>query len=282
MKEKPLVVVIGGPTAVGKSDFAVSLAKILQTYGIYSEIVSADSRQVYRGLDLLSGKITKKEMQRVPHHMLDIASATRTYAVSRYKISTTKIIKKLHKENKIPIIVGGTGFYIDAILHKNTFPEVKPNKKLRASLEKKSSEFLYNDLKKKDPIRAESIDPHNKVRLIRALEIIETLGFVPNNQKELLYTPIYVYLDMEDEKLKKKIYDRILLRIKKGMLREAKKMHEQGLSYKKMESLGLECRYASLYLQKKINKEEFIEQLFSATWHYVKRQRTWFKKRFED
>ncbi|MDQ5971125.1 MAG: tRNA dimethylallyltransferase, partial [Patescibacteria group bacterium] len=171
---KPKIIVILGQTSTGKSDFAVQMAK-----EIGGEIISADSRQVYKGLDLGTGKITKKEMRGIPHHLLDVANPKKTFTVSDYKKITEKKISEISKNSKVPILCGGTGFYIDAIVSGQIFPEVPPNKLLRKELENKSKEELFKILKKLDKNRAETIDKDNPVRLIRAIEIAEALGSVP-------------------------------------------------------------------------------------------------------
>ncbi len=270
--KKPHVIVVCGPTATGKSDYAVELAE-----KINGEIVSADSRQVYTGLDIGSGKITTKEMRGVPHYLLDVASPKRVFSVARYKQLGERAIDQILKKNKIPIIVGGTGFYIDVLLGLD-LPEVPPNKILRKELEKKSTEELFTLLKKKDKARALTIDKDNKVRLIRALEIIETLGTVPKQKKILKYTVEYTYLDFPDEVLKERIHIRLVKRMRQGMLKEVQNLHNAGLSWKRLEALGLEYRYLALYLQKKLTKQQMLAELEMAIWHYAKRQRTWFKK----
>ena len=182
---KPKVLIILGPTATGKSDVAVDIAKKFSAYGGSAagrngaEIISADSRQVYKGMDLGSGKITKKEMRGIPHYLLDVVKPNTIFSVSKYKQLAEKAIKKIIAKNKLPIIVGGTGFYIDSISKNIELPEVKPNKKLRKRLEKKSAEELFTMLKKLSPTRAKNIDRYNKVRLIRAIEIAKTLGTIP-------------------------------------------------------------------------------------------------------
>lgn len=267
------IIVICGPTATGKSDYAVSLAK-----KINGEIISADSRQVYKGLDIGSGKITKKEMQNVPHHMLDIASPKRIYTVAQYKKYGTLAIKKIISKGKIPIIVGGTGLYIDALIYDTSFPEVKPNKKLREQLSKKTLEELQNILKKLDKKRYSSIDNQNAVRLIRAIEIASHLGNVPEQKRKNIYDVKWIYLDYPDDVLKERINQRLEKRFKQGMIKEVEGLRKNGLSFKRLEALGLEYRYIALYLQNKLSKSEMVDQLEKAIWQYVKRQRTWFKK----
>lgn len=267
------IIVICGPTATGKSDYAVALAK-----QISGEIVSADSRQAYRGLDIGSGKITKREMKGVPHHLLDVANPKRIFSVAQFQKLGAKTIKDILKRGKMPIICGGTGFYIDALVYEQNFPEVKPNSKLRKKLETYTTAALAQLLEKQDPARYETIDIHNRVRLIRALEIVETLGHVPKVTRVPKYEIEWYYLDFPDDVLKRRIHDRLIKRMRAGMVREVKQLHDEGVSWKRLESLGLEYRYLAQYLQKKLSKQEMLAQLESAIWHYAKRQRTWFKK----
>ena len=274
----PPLVAIVGPTSSGKTSFSISLAKSIKKSGIITEIVSADSRQVYKGLNLLSGKVTKKEMAGIPHHMLDVANPKRVYSVVEFKKDAEKIIDEIHARGHLPILVGGTGFYVDAVTKGIILPEVKANPTLRKSLSRLSVDKLFAKLQNIDPERAEGIDKHNSVRLIRAIEIATALGKVPKVQAKPKYKVTTFGIDLPDKELKKNIHTRLLARIKAGMLREAKKLHDAGLSYKRMEELGLECRYASLYLQKKITKEQLLNELETAIWHYAKRQRTWFKR----
>lgn len=280
------IIVILGQTATGKSDFAVEIAK-----NIGGEVISADSRQVYEGMDLGTGKITKKEMQKVPHHLLDVASPTTTFSVSKYKKLADKKITEIAKNGHIPIICGGTGFYIDAVIDDVVLPAVKPDKKLRKELEKKSKEELFLILKKLDKNRAESIDKDNPVRLIRAIEIAKSLGSVPALKKstESKYNVIKIGLTMPDEVLKERIYKRLHARIKAGMIKEVQNLYSRGISWRKLENFGLEYRYCAQFLQgkfgdisthknKKIALEKMMELLNIEIWHYAKRQKTWFKK----
>ena len=276
--KKPFVISIVGPTSSGKTGFSIELAKKLKKIGINPEIVSADSRQVYKGLDLLSGKVTKKEMSGVPHHMLDVANPKKTYSVSLYKKDAERKINEILSRGNLPIIVGGTGFYIDAITKGVVLPQVAPDKNLRDKLSNKTEKELFSMLKKLDKNRAETIDFKNKVRLIRAIEIANSIGKVPKTKSNPRYEVETIYLDLEDGVLKEKIKQRIISRIKSGMIKEAENLHKKGLSWKRMEGLGLECRFVSQYLQGKISKQEMIESLEKATWQYVKRQRTWFKR----
>jgi tRNA dimethylallyltransferase len=275
MGQKPKIIVVLGQTATGKSDFAVNIAK-----KVGGEIVSADSRQVYKGMDLGTGKVTKKEMGGIPHYMLDIISPkNKTFSVSDYQKIAIKKISEILKRGKTPIVCGGTGYYIDSIIKNMSFPEVPPNKKLRKELYSKSAIALFEYLKKIDPERAKNIDANNRVRLIRAIEIAKALGKVPKiNKSDSPFDLIKIGLIFPNEELKQRIYIRLIKRIKLGMLKEMENLHRSGVSWKKMESFGLEYRYSAFHLQGKINKEEMIEKLFSQIWHFAKRQNTWFKR----
>lgn len=273
--QKPKIIVILGQTATGKSDFAVEVAK-----KINGEIISADSRQVYKGMDLGTGKVTKKEMGGIPHFMLDVISPkNKTFSASQFQKMANKKIKEILDKKNIPIVCGGTGYYIDSLINSLPFPEVLPNKKLRRELETKDATELFGILKKIDKNRAKNIDAKNKVRLIRAIEIAQELGEVPKLKKtKKEFETIKIGLAFPDNELKRRIYERLIKRIKKGMIKEVEKLHESGVSWKKLESFGLEYRYVSFYLQKKMTKKEMIEKLFSAIWHFAKRQKTWWKK----
>jgi tRNA dimethylallyltransferase len=272
---KPKILVILGQTATGKSDVAISLAKKYK-----GEVISADSRQVYKGLNIGTGKVTKKEMAGIPHHLLDIANPKKQFSVADFQKLALKKVNEIIKHKKIPIIAGGTGFYIDSILYDAQYPAVPTNQALRNKLEKKSAEELFKMLKKMDPRRAREIDAKNPMRLIRAIELAKALGKVPTISKKPRkeYQMLQIGLKLHPEVLKAKIKYRLLKRIDMGMIEEVKKLRKNGLSWKRMNELGLEYRYVALYLQKKITREEMIDELSRAIWRYAKRQDTWFKR----
>ncbi|KKU10411.1 MAG: tRNA dimethylallyltransferase [Parcubacteria group bacterium GW2011_GWB1_46_8] len=273
--KKPIkIVCVVGPTSSGKTDFGIRLARAFN-----GEIVSADSRQVYRGFDLCSGKVTKKEMKAIPHYLLNIASPRKTFSVSQYVALANKAVRTIAQKNKIPFIVGGTGFYIDALTEGLIIPEVKPNRALRDKLEQKTTKELFRLLKQKDPQRAKTIDSYNPRRLVRALEIVDALGKVPKQKKLSPYETLYIGLRPKENILKKRIHNRLIVRLKRGMIREIKNLHEkERLSWKRLKSFGLELKYASLYLQGKLTHQEMKEQLEYAIFQYAKRQMTWFKR----
>jgi len=283
---KKLIVILG-PTASGKSELAIKLAKKLAPYqtedsgaGFNGEIISADSRQVYKGMDIGTGKITKKEMKSIPHYLLDVASPKRRFTVVQYRKLALKAINKIHKKGKIPILCGGTGFYIQAVVDGIVIPEVPPDWKLRKKLEKKSVEELYKILKKLDPKRAKTIEKKNKRRLIRALEIvIKTKKPVPGLKKNPLPYPVLMLgIKKEKKELKKLIKKRFLKWLKIGLIAEVKKLRKSGLSWKKIEDFGIHYRLIAQYLQNKMNYKEMIENSIIELQNYAKRQLTWFKK----
>jgi len=274
-RESKKLIVILGPTASGKTDLSIKLAKKFS-----GEVISADSRQVYKGMDIGAGKITKKEMKDIPHYLLDIASPKIRFTVLQYQKLAIKAINKIHKKNKIPFLVGGTGFYIQSIVDGIVIPKVKPDWKLRARLEKKNTEELFKMLKKLDPKRAKSIDKNNRRRLIRALEIvIKTKKPVPLLKKEPPQFEVLILgIKISSDELKKLIKKRLLKRLKRGMVAEVKKLKKSGLSWKRLEEFGLEYRFVAQYLQKKLNYQEMIERIQKKSEYFAKRQMTWFKR----
>lgn len=275
------VIAIVGPTAIGKSTYAVKLALRLRSGQAKkgAEIISADSRQIYRGLDIGSGKITKKEMRGIPHYMLDVANPKKIFSVHDFKRMAEPIIEDILARGKTPIIVGGTGFYIDTLLGDVTLPNVPPNNALRKKLEKLTLLALVGKLKKLDPKRAKTIDLKNKVRLIRAIEIATVLGKVPKIKKTIpTYKVKWIGLTTSREKLRKNIVKRLNARLVQGMLKEVHKLHKQGVSWKRMNELGLEYRYCALYLQKKLTETELVKTLTEKIYQYAMRQLRWFKR----
>ena len=312
--------IILGPTASGKSELAVGLAKKFN-----GEVISADSRQIYRGLDIGTGKIprdrpnairmksNRKRMfdknsrsfasnsgeylhRGIRHHLLDVASPKRIFTVAQYQKLAGRALQQILRRGKLPIICGGTGLYIDALLYNTSFPAVPPNPKLRRELEKEPAEKLFARLQKLDPRRAANIDRHNKRRLVRALEIVLSTGKpIPSlitarggqarlsasggNRRISNFDILKIGVRLPDKKLKQRIHTRLIKRIRQGMIGEAEKLHRGGLGWRRMEELGLEYRYLARYLQGKISKEEMVRQLGKEIRRYAKRQMTWFSAR---
>ena len=274
MRAKTKMIVIVGPTASGKSDLAVEIARIFN-----GEVVSADSRQVYRGLDIGSGKITKREMRRVPHHLLDVANPTRQFSVVQYRHLALRAIADIAKRRKIPILCGGTGFYIQSIISGIVIPEVPPDEKLRKKLATKNTDELFAILEKLDPRRASEIDAKNPVRLVRAIEIATTLGFVPHlATKPPSYDVLQIGIKVDRDTLREKIALRLAARMKKGMLAEGRRLHTEGLSWKRMRALGLEYRALADLLTGTVTRAEMEQKLATEIGQYSKRQMSWFKR----
>jgi tRNA dimethylallyltransferase len=270
---KKLIVILG-PTASGKTELAIKLAK-----NFNGEIVNADSRQVYKGMDIGTAKPTKKEMRGVPHHLLDVASPKRKFTVAQYRKLALKAIEKIQRKRKIPFLVGGTWFYIRAIVDGLVIPEVPPDWKLRKKLEKKSSQELYEILKKLDPERAKTIEKENKRRLIRAIEICKKIGKVP----PLKFNPLpYPVLMIGIKRAKKELMERIRKRffewLKRGLILEVIKLQKMGVSFKRIEEFGMHYREIARYLQGKISEKEMIENSIGEIQNYAKKQMNWFKK----
>lgn len=271
---KPKVIVIVGPTASGKSDFAVELAR-----RIGGEVVSADSRQVYTGLDIGTGKITEKEMRGVPHHMLDVASPRRVFTAHDYVRKARPILADIIRRGKVPIICGGTGFYIDALLGRIQLPDTPASPALRKELKAKTAPELYETLRKLDPRRAESIDRHNPARLIRAIEIATALGSVPPMKiQPLPYDVVWFGVCTPEASWRAAVRVRLLSRMKAGMLNEARQLHAEGLSYRRMEELGLEYRHLARLLKGEVSESAMLEALERDIVRYGKRQRTYLRK----
>ena len=280
---KPKILVILGPTASGKSALAVKLARRFN-----GEIISADSRQIYKGLDVGTGKITKKEKGGIPHDLLDVANPKNRFTVAKYQTLARRKIAAILRRGQLPIICGGTGFYISSLVDDIVLPDVPPNPKLRAELQKETAETQLNMLLRIDPRQAKAIDGKNPRRLIRAIEIALALGKVPilrhSNPPRRIgmssgeYDVCYIGLTLPPKELKREIAIRLFARIRKGMIAEAERLHGHGLSWKRMWELGLEYRYLALYLQSKISRTEMAEKLQTEIWRYAKRQMTWFKR----
>lgn len=272
MKRKLIVIV--GPTASGKSGLAIVVAK---RWG--GEIISADSRQVYKGMDIGTGKVTKKEMEGIPHHLLDVESPRPTFTVSHYQRMARKAIEKIIGKNKLPILCGGTGLYVRSVVDGLVIPEVPPNFLLRKKLNKLPTSTLFKTLCSLDPIRAKQIDRQNPRRLVRAIEIVKHLGKVP----PLTFVPfdgeiLIIGVSKTKKEQKNLIHARLIKRFRLGMIAEVQKLHTHGITWKRLESFGLEYRDIARYLQGKITKQELYTELEGNINRYAKRQMTWFKR----
>lgn len=277
---KQKLVVILGPTASGKSELAVRLAKRYE-----GEIISADSRQVYTYLDVGSNKIPGKWIGKtfiykgVPHHCIDFVDPKKSFTVSEYKKCADAAISDIANRNKVPILVGGAGLYINAVVDGLIVPEVPPNLMLRKKLEQKSVAELFRLLQKRDPARSAFIDRRNPRRLIRALEIIaHTKKPVPDIIKVQKYNALILGIYVKPEILTRRIQKRTEDWIKQGLIKEVAQLRRMKLPRKRIAELGFNYKYALEYLDKKINKSDLLRILAKENWRYVKRQITWFKR----
>ena len=270
---KSKIVVIVGPTASGKTSLSINLAKKFS-----AEIISADSRQIYRGLDIGSGKVTKQEMKGVPHHLLDIINPTDTYTADAFKKAGSLAIEEITSRNHLPIIAGGTFFYVDTLLGRVTTPEIPPNPTLRAQLETYTTDELYSELRERDPRRASEMDPHNGRRLIRALEIVATLGAVPVIPTDEPYDVLTIGIITTKEELRARFKQRAEEWLELGLMSEVKNLLASGVSRKRLQEIGFEYLLAIELFEKNITTEEFLQKFIEKNWQYAKKQLMWLKR----
>lgn len=272
MKNK--LVIIAGTNASGKSGLGIELAS---KYG--AEIISADSRQVFAGLDLGSGKVTKEEMKGVPHHMLDVAQPNDFFSLSEYQTMAYKAIDDVLSRGKKAFLVGGTGLYINAVADGYNLSEAAPDPLLRARVEGMSLEELIALIKERSPESLEKLDLCNKRRLERAAEKL-LIGAPLSLPSEKRYETLILGVTWPREILYKRIEERLDRRLEEGMIKEVEELRRNGATDEFLYKLGLEYRYILLYLQGKFTDfSEFREELFKEIRHLGKEQMTWFRKR---
>lgn len=277
---KPPLILIVGPTAVGKTDIAIQLAERLN-----GEIVSADSRLFYRGMDIGTAKPSREEQARVPHHLIDIANPDEILSLAIFQQKATEAIADIHKQNKLPFLVGGTGQFIRAVTQGWSPPEVKPNEELRKKLESekesKGVNWLHDKLKALDPAAAQKIDPRNFRRTIRALEVIMATGKKFSEQRgqgESPYHLITIGLTRPREELYRRVDERIEAMYANGLMDEVQSLIARGYSpsLPTMSAIGYrECVQA---LAGQITVEEAKQLTRRATRVFVRRQANWFKE----
>jgi len=214
----------------------------------------------------------------VPHHLIDVASPKRQFTVDEFVRKGRKILTIIYDSEKIPIVVGGTGFYADALLGRLSFPEVPPDEKLRARLAKKSAAELYTMLRKLDPRRAKTIERSHPRRLIRAIEIAQVIGRSPFPSRKNEYDVLWLGIRLPEAELRRRIKARLATRLKAGLVAEARRLHACGLSYERMDALGLEYRFLARHLTGQLTRQEMEEQLERAINKYAKRQMRWLKR----
>ena len=276
--QKQKIIVLLGPTASGKSTLAVELAKKFN-----GEVISADSRQGYKALDVGTGKITKREMKGVRHHLLDVVSPKKVFTAHDFTTHLDYAVANIECRGKIPIMCGGSGFYIDAALGRIRLADVPRNAKLRAQLEKLSAAELFARLARLDKRRAATIDKHNKHRLVRAIEIAAATRsrIAPVRLHYPDYDLLWVGLNLDAPALRESINKRLKERLRRGMIAEARRLHAAGLSYKRMYDLGLEYRSLARYLKGELTRSQLEEELQKAIWQYARRQMTYWRQNKE-
>ncbi len=274
----PLVVILG-PTASGKSSWGVELA--IEYCG---EIISADSRQVFKGLDIGSGKITKEEMKNVPHHLIDVCAAGLRFTVAQYKVLADAVIEEIIKNGHVPFLVGGSALYVDVVVENYLIPDVDQDVNYRQLLERQSVGQLCHQLERVDPVLFSTIDTLNKRRLIRALEVFHLTGKPLSELKKKgtdVYESTVFGIDMPREQLYDRIDARVDSRIKEGMIEEVEALLASGISSEWLDTLGLEYRFISHYILKtdrsEPSKKEMIQRLKFAIHDFARRQLIWFR-----
>lgn len=277
MEKLPKLVVVAGPTASGKSMLGIQLA---QTFS--GEIVSADSRQVYRGLDIGTAKVTAEEQALVPHHLLDVVDPIEVYTVARFQQAAIVAINSILERNHRPFLVGGSPHYIQAVVDSLDIPPIPPQPELRAQLEERAPEELLAELKRLDPESAASIDPRNLRRVIRALEVCLVTGQPFSAQRRVsapLYQTLLLAIDWPRQELYARIDGRVDERMDQGMVEEVRLLQEQGLTSERLDAFGLEYRFINRLLHGEFTSEaEMVERLKFAIHDFTRRQLTWFRK----
>lgn len=277
------ILIIAGPTAVGKTNISIKLAKALN-----GEIISTDSMQIYKYMDIGSAKVSKEEMDGVPHHLIDFVDPHNEFSVSEFKELATDIIKDIHSRGKLPMLVGGTGLYVDSIVCDMNFTESEKDEEYRAYLnnlaEEKGNEYLHEMLKDIDEESYNGIHFNNRKRVIRALEVYKLTNKpfssfkAKNNIYKTSYNIYYYVLDMDRQKLYDRINQRVDIMLDAGLINEVKKLEELGLTDDMQSMKGIGYKEILYYLQGKMSLEDSIEMIKQGSRNYAKRQLTWFRK----
>jgi tRNA dimethylallyltransferase len=242
-------------------------------------VISVDSRQVYRTLDIGTEKVSREEMRGVPHHLIDIRDPKETYSAGDFVKDATRLIKEIHARGKLPILVGGTHFYFDALL--SGLPQIATNEELRTKLEELSTSELYSLIKTKDPRRAIELDPKNRRRLIRAIEIVEAVGRVPERKAKLTKTAPYnvewIVMNPPKEELMKKIRARLQTALRRGLVEEVERVRKE-VGDERLNELGLEYKIVGEYIRSERTRNSLLPTLSAKLSQYARRQKAWLRK----
>jgi tRNA dimethylallyltransferase len=281
-KQKLLVII--GPTAVGKTKLSIEMAKRYN-----GEIISGDSMQIYRGMDIGTAKIKVEEMEGIPHHLIDIKEPDENFSVAEFQQLVRAKIAEINAKGKLPIIAGGTGLYIQAVIYDYQFSEAPADEAFRLQLEEVANEIgneaLHGELTKIDPESASQIHPNNVRRVIRALEIYHCTGkimsdYQNNQQPDLLYETALIGLTMERDKLYERINARVEIMLSEGLLEEVSWLHKQGLrDCQSIQAIGYKEVYD--YLDGRVSFDDAVESLKQNSRRYAKRQLTWFRNKMD-
>ncbi|KMY53698.1 tRNA delta(2)-isopentenylpyrophosphate transferase [Bacillus sp. FJAT-27231] len=284
MHQREKLIVIIGPTAVGKTALSLHLAKRFK-----GEVISGDSMQIYKGMDIGTAKITPEEMDGVPHHLIDIKEPDESFSAAEFQQLVRKKIIEISDKGCLPIIVGGTGLYIQSVIYDYQFSETGGDPQLRETLEKEAEqlgkEALHEKLKRVDPEAAAAIHPNNVRRVIRAMEVFQTTGKRMSEQQshqpdELLYETALIGLTMDREMLYSRINQRVDIMMEAGLLEEVKRLWENGIrSGQAVQAIGYKELFG--YLKGEATLEQAVEQLKQNSRNYAKRQLTWFRNKMD-
>ncbi len=273
----PKLVVLLGPTASGKSGLGITLAQRFN-----GEIISADSRQIYRSLDIGTAKVTPAEQALIPHHVLDVADPREIYTVAQFQRDAIAAINDILKRSHQPFLVGGSPHYIQTVVDNLDIPHIEPQPELRAQLEKRPLPELLEQLEELDPRGAATIDRNNPRRVIRALEVCLVSGKPFSQQRKMsdpLYQSLLLGIEWPREVLYRRIDERVDERMQQGMVQEVQRLLDEGVSQQRLEALGLEYRYITRWLTGAFeNEDEMVQRLKYAIHDFTRRQLTWFRK----
>ncbi len=281
LKENLCIIV--GPTSIGKSDLAINLA--IKHNG---EIISADSMQIYKYMDIGTAKVKKDEMKGIPHHMIDIITPDVGFTVSNFKNGAKEHITEIYSKGKLPIVVGGTGLYVNSLIYNLDFAQIPPNEELRLQyedlIEKFGNEYLHEQLVKVDPISGEKISVNDKKRIMRALEIYDTTGKTMSEHNKNFrvmnedYNLVYIALNMDRKDLYEKINNRVDIMFQNGLVEEVKDILEMGYNKDLIALKAIGYKEIIMYLENEITLEEASEMIKKGSRNYAKRQLTWFRR----
>lgn len=281
MHKREKLVVIIGPTAVGKTDLSLELAEQFD-----GEIISGDSMQVYREMNIGTAKAAPEELARVPHHLIDIISPSDEYSVAQFQDSATRLITEINQRGHLPFIVGGTGLYIESVTHRFQFSQTSQDPELRDRLQRLADtegvEALHSRLAAVDPVTAERLHPNDVKRIIRALEIYECSGYKMSDfQLRAQYSPydlVIIGLTMDREKLYQRINHRVDLMIEAGLIEEVRSLLDRGYDATLVSMQGLGYKEVIPYLYGEVTLEKAVNDIKQRTRHFAKRQLSWFRR----